>query len=338
MISYSKYAKTAVSLAVSLVVALVAEGTAVKDTMLVKVMPSEPSGIYEKVAERKSESFSKNTVSVEKKSSEKTVKRTSEKATEKATQKATEKASEKATQKATEKATEKATQKATEKATEKATQKDTEKASEKAAQKATEKSAQKATEKATEKATQKATEKVTEKASFSETKAKAKAKLYAEAPTEEATYPEKIVTAASANIQYEAGYLIPVANPDYEYSTGQVTLSDADRKLACQIVYGEAGGEGFEGCCLVAQCLKDSMVFLGYNSMADVQKYCRYDGWQENYSQTAEDAVNYIFDQNRSAVAHRILFFYATNICKSEWHETQNHILTRGNSRFFDMW
>ena len=280
MISYSKYAKTAVSLAVSLVVALVAEGTAVKDTMLVKVMPSEPSGIYEKVAERKSESFSKNTVSVEKKSSEKTVKRTSEKATEKATQKAT--------------------------------------------------------EKATEKATQKATEKVTEKASFSETKAKAK--LYAEAPTEEATYPEKIVTAASANIQYEAGYLIPVANPDYEYSTGQVTLSDADRKLACQIVYGEAGGEGFEGCCLVAQCLKDSMVFLGYNSMADVQKYCRYDGWQENYSQTAEDAVNYIFDQNRSAVAHRILFFYATNICKSEWHETQNHILTRGNSRFFDMW
>jgi len=336
MISYSKYAKTAVSLAVSLVVALVAEGTAVKDTMLVKVMPSEPSGIYEKVAERKSESFSKNTVSVEKKSSEKTVKRTSEKATEKATQKATEKASEKATQKATEKATEKATQKATEKATEKATQKATEKASEKAAQKATEKSAQKATEKATEKATQKATEKVTEKASFSETKAKAK--LYAEAPTEEATYPEKIVTAASANIQYEAGYLIPVANPDYEYSTGQVTLSDADRKLACQIVYGEAGGEGFEGCCLVAQCLKDSMVFLGYNSMADVQKYCRYDGWQENYSQTAEDAVNYIFDQNRSAVAHRILFFYATNICKSEWHETQNHILTRGNSRFFDMW
>ncbi len=334
MISYSKYAKTAVSLAVSLVVALVAEGTAVKDTMLVKVMPSEPSGIYEKVAERKSESFSKNTVSVEKKSSEKTVKKTSEKTTEKATQKATEKASEKATQKATEKATEKATQKATEKATEKATQKATEKASEKAAQKATEKSAQKATEKATEKATQKATEKVTEKASFSETKAK----LYAEAPTEEATYPEKIVTAASANIQYEAGYLIPVANPDYEYSTGQVTLSDADRKLACQIVYGEAGGEGFEGCCLVAQCLKDSMVFLGYNSMADVQKYCRYDGWQENYSQTAEDAVNYIFDQNRSAVAHRILFFYATNICKSEWHETQNHILTRGNSRFFDMW
>ena len=87
MISYSKYAKTAVSLAVSLVVALVAEGTAVKDTMLVKVMPSEPSGIYEKVAERKSESFSKNTVSVEKKSSEKTVKRTSEKATEKATEK-----------------------------------------------------------------------------------------------------------------------------------------------------------------------------------------------------------------------------------------------------------
>ena len=303
MSSYSKYAKAAMSLVVSLIVALVAEGVAVKDTMLVNVN-SEPSGVYEKVEEKKSRSLSENRVDIKK-----------EKAVEKATKKTVQKATEKATEKASQKATEKATVRATEKTTQKTTQKDV--------------------KKSTEKAT------VSDnKNEASSSGTSARKQLYPLAPTEEATEPEakSVIAAASADAQNDAGYLIPIANPDYGYSTGQVILSDADRKLACQIVYGEAGGEGFEGCCLVAQCLKDSMVFLGYNSIADVQKYCRYDGWQENYSQTAEDAVNYIFDQNKSAVAHRILFFYATNICTSEWHETQNHVLTRGNSKFFDMW
>lgn len=138
--------------------------------------------------------------------------------------------------------------------------------------------------------------------------------------------------------QYDAGYLVAIDKPDFNYSTLQVNLSDEDRKLACQIVYGEAGGEGFEQCCLVAQCLRDSMLSLGYTSIKDVQKYCKYDGWKENYSKTAEDAVNFVFDQNKSAIAHRVLFFYATNLCTSKWHETQNHVLTIGNSRFFDMW
>ena len=329
MSSYSKYAKAAMSLVVSLIVALVAEGAAVKDTMLVNVN-SEPSGVYEKVEEKKSRSLSENRVDIKK---EKAV----EKATKKTVQKATEKATEKASQKATEKPTQKATEKATEKPTEKTTQKATEKATEKATVRATEKTTQKATKKAAEKATVSDNK---NKALSSTSRTSARKQLYPLAPTEEATEPEAeiVISSASADAQNDAGYLIPIANPDYGYSTGQVILSDADRKLACQIVYGEAGGEGFEGCCLVAQCLKDSMVFLGYNSIADVQKYCRYDGWQENYSQTAEDAVNYIFDQNKSAVAHRILFFYATNICTSEWHETQNHVLTRGNSKFFDMW
>ena len=59
MSSYSKYAKAAMSLVVSLIVALVAEGVAVKDTMLVNVN-SEPSGVYEKEEEKKSRSLSEN--------------------------------------------------------------------------------------------------------------------------------------------------------------------------------------------------------------------------------------------------------------------------------------
>lgn len=138
--------------------------------------------------------------------------------------------------------------------------------------------------------------------------------------------------------QFELGYLIAIDNPDYNYSTNQIKLNEFDRKLACQIVFGEAGGEGFAGMCLVAQCLKDSMSFLGYSSIKEVQTKCKYDGWKEKYSEEAELAVSYIFDQNKSAIAHRIFYFYATNLVNSKWHETQNYILTYNKTRFFDEW
>lgn len=244
--------------------------------------------------------------------------------------KQTAKATEKATEKAIEKATAKAKTKAKTKATEKATEKPTEKATKKAKTQVKAKAKTKATEKATEKPTEAPTEAVTEATTASATEAYT---VPTEPPTE---WSQELQDNYDA--QYNAGYLVAIDNPDYIYKTGQITLSKEDKELACQIVYGEAGGEGFEGCCLVAQCLKDSMAFLGYSSIADVQKYCRYDGWQKNYSETAKQAVEYIFDQNRSAVAHRLLYFYAPNLCKSEWHESQYFVLQRGNSRFFDMY
>ena len=258
----------------------------------------------------------------------------------KATEKSTEKATEQSAKKDTKETVKKTTVKATEKATKKATEKVTEKATVKAAEKATEKAAEKATEKATKKPAKKITEKITQVPTEPSTEVstvKVSEKKDTVVPTEKSTQ----LTEELQNLyneQYERGYLIPIDNPDYLYSTGQVILCEADKELACQIVMGEAGGEGFEGCCLVAQCLKDSMVFLNYNSIAEVQKKCRYDGFREEYSQTAKDAVEYIFDQNRSAVAHRILFFYATDLCTSEWHESQLYVLTRRNSKFFDMW
>ena len=227
--------------------------------------------------------------------------------------------------------------KATEKPTVKATEKPTEKPTSKLKTEATEKPTSAPTEPATEVPTELVTEFVpdfiVEAPVPIESLADDTYVIPTEPPTEWTQELQDIYDA-----QYEAGYLYAIDNPDYGYSTGQVVLSEQDRVLACQIVYGEAGGEGFEGCCLVAQCLKDSMVFLGYNSIADVQKYCKYDGWQENYSATAEQAVDYIFNQNKSAVAHRILFFYAPDLCTSSWHETQKYVLTHNTSRFFDMW
>ena len=366
----TKYAKSMLVILFSFAVVMTVESTYIKektdtlstarssekvvtDTIRGEIVPSEKT-VENPVKKAHPELQNKATEKSTEKATEQSTKKVTKEAAEKITVKATEKATRKTTEKATEKVTEKVTEKATVKATEKATEKATKKVVEKATEKATKKAAEKATETVTEKATHKSTEKTTEKATEKATK------KITQVPTEPSTdvsyvkstmseekdtvVPTEKATQLTAelqslyNEQYERGYLIPIDNPDYLYSTGQVILCEADKELACQIVMGEAGGEGFEGCCLVAQCLKDSMVFLNYNSIAEVQKKCQYDGFREEYSQTAKDAVEYIFDQNRSAVAHRILFFYATDLCTSEWHESQLYVLTRRNSKFFDMW
>lgn len=227
-------------------------------------------------------------------------------------------------------------------------------------------SVEKPTEKSTEKSKKKPTEKSTEEATEpTEAPTEEITEAPTEAPTEFATMqvitivsntttseaydytlmnPTEPVTEWTQELQdlydeqYNAGYLVAIDNPDYSYYPMlQINLSEEDKILACQIVQGEAGGEGYESCCVVAQCLKDSMISLGYKSIKEVQINCKYDGWKEQYSEDALRAVEYIFDQNRSAIAHRVLFFYATNLCTSKWHETQNHILTINKTRYFDM-
>lgn len=238
------------------------------------------------------------------------------------------------------------------------------------AKKTAKSSVEKPTEKSTEKPTQKPTEKTTEDSTEpTEAPTEEITEAPTEAPTELATMqiirvvPEDVVKFSTLgaydhtdvaptepatewsqelqdlyDAQYDAGYLIAIDKPDYSYYPKlQINLSEEDKILACQIVQGEAGGEGYESCCLVAQCLKDSMISLGYKSIKEVQKYCKYDGWKEEYSDDAVRAVEYIFDQNQSAVAHRVLFFYATNLCTSKWHETQRYVVTVNKTRYFDM-
>ena len=46
----------------------------------------------------------------------------------------------------------------------------------------------------------------------------------------------------------------------------------------------------------------------------------------------------YIFDENHDAVQHRILYMYNPLLVASEFHESQNYILTYEDVRFFDRW
>lgn len=139
--------------------------------------------------------------------------------------------------------------------------------------------------------------------------------------------------------QWDAGYLLAIDNPDYGYGTSTVYLSDADRDLLERLCMGEFGTGGFIGAALIAQAVKDAMCFDGYTNVADVIKYCRYDGSTSMGTNDAcRQAVRYIFDDNHDAVQHRLLYMYNPYLVTSSFHESQNFILSYQGVRFFDRW
>lgn len=146
-------------------------------------------------------------------------------------------------------------------------------------------------------------------------------------------------TPASYEEQWNAGYLVAIDNPDKTYECSKVTLTDEDRDLLERLCYGEFGSGGFIGAALIAQCVKDAMCFDGYPTVEAVIKGCHYDGSTDKGTSTeCKQAVSYIFDQNKEAVQHRMMYMYNPNMVYSSFHESQNYILTYQDIRFFDRW
>ncbi len=136
-----------------------------------------------------------------------------------------------------------------------------------------------------------------------------------------------------------SGYLMNIANPDPNYKSYAIKLSDRDRDLAERIIMGEAGSMGYNGMAVVAQSLRDAYVRGGYSDVASViRDYGYYGSTSIRPSQTCKDVVKYIFDQGGAAVQHRVIAFYSTQYCSSSWHESQNFVCQIGKVRFFDLW
>lgn len=141
-------------------------------------------------------------------------------------------------------------------------------------------------------------------------------------------------TSSSSN--YQSGYLVSIANPDPSYSPSPVSLSSYDREKLERLVMGEGGSMGYTGCALIAQSIRDAMNRSNTTSIDRIiSEYQYYGSTACAPNQDVKDAVSFIFDQNGSAVQHRVLCFY---VGSSSWHETQNYITSIGNVRFFDLW
>lgn len=183
-------------------------------------------------------------------------------------------------------------------------------------------------EKKTEPTTAKA---VKAKKSTAATKPKKKAKT----GFSYATAPKK--PGVSYDAQWNAGYLVAIDNPDGGYHPPHIELSDKDRDLLERLCYGEFGDGGFTGAALVAQAVRDAMYTYGLHTVKDVINRFSYDGRTDHPGgQTIKDAVTYIFDMDKAAVQHRIIYMYDTAYVDSEFHETQNYVCTFKSTRFFD--
>lgn len=141
-------------------------------------------------------------------------------------------------------------------------------------------------------------------------------------------------TSSSSNSQ--SGYLVSIANPDPSYSPSPVSLSSYDREKLERLVMGEGGSMGYTGCALIAQSIRDAMNRSNTTSIDRIiSEYQYYGSTAYAPNQDVKNAVSFIFDQNGSAVQHRVLCFY---VGSSSWHESQNYITSIGNVRFFDLW
>ena len=146
-------------------------------------------------------------------------------------------------------------------------------------------------------------------------------------------------TPATINFVDQSEALMNIDLPDESYTGAAVTLDPADRELLEHLVMGEAGNEGFIGAALVAQAIRDAIVYKGFTSVAEVRNALSYSGNIDNTPNADTlSAVSYIFDQGGCAVKHTVYYFYAFHKTESKWHESQQFITQVGNHRFFSTW
>lgn len=153
-----------------------------------------------------------------------------------------------------------------------------------------------------------------------------------------ATAP-KVEDKASHSAQWDAGYLVAIDGPDTSYGCGHIELSDKDRDLLEKLCMGELGSGGFTGAALIAQAVKNAMYYDGYTNVQSVIDDYHYSGKLTTPTQRVKDAVIYVFDMDKDAIQHRILYMYNPKLMDekfSEFHEGLHYICTYQNVRFFD--
>lgn len=122
-----------------------------------------------------------------------------------------------------------------------------------------------------------------------------------------------------------------------EFKEVAFELSEYERWIVECMVMGEAGGESYKGKLLVAQCILNACLREDIQPSKVRTRY-KYSGWKEDVSDEVKAAVSEVFDDGYKAVDEPILYFYAPKYCKSDWHETQRHVITEGGHKFFALW
>lgn len=150
--------------------------------------------------------------------------------------------------------------------------------------------------------------------------------------------PNEVVSEVSSEIP-EPEESAPIVEESSEVSEETVDtvfyhLSAAERDVVEHIVAGEAGTESFEGQRAVAQCILEASIKDGI-APSEVRRKYQYAGWSDNVSDSVKAAVADVFDYGNMVTEEPIMYFYNPKLCVSTWHETQIHVITIGNHKFF---
>lgn len=111
-------------------------------------------------------------------------------------------------------------------------------------------------------------------------------------------------------------------------------LTDAERWEVASVVTAEAGGEPFAGMVAVAQCILQACEDDGIRPCEAVTNY-KYTKNRPEPTKEALEAVQAVFDFGQVATTEPIKYFYAPDLVQSEWHESQDYVMTINGHRFF---
>lgn len=140
-------------------------------------------------------------------------------------------------------------------------------------------------------------------------------------------------------MEVNSDILLKINKPDNSYNGTIVKLSKNDRYILEHLVMGEAGNQGYIGASLVAQAIRDTMVYKNIKTVEEVRISHKYSGRIDiEPNKDVIDACKFIFDEGGCAVRSKLFYFYAPGVVKSKWHESQNFVVEYKGHRFFKPW
>ena len=123
-----------------------------------------------------------------------------------------------------------------------------------------------------------------------------------------------------------------------ETTTPRYALTVSERDIVERVVMAEAGGEGFDGQRLVAQCILNTAEAMDMRPDEVVTAPNQYAAPAEHASEMVMDAVSAVFDDGDMVTDEPIRWFYAQARVYSAWHESKRYVLTYQNHKFFAEW
>ena len=122
---------------------------------------------------------------------------------------------------------------------------------------------------------------------------------------------------------------------EMESTTPRYALTVSERDIVERVVMAEAGGEGFDGQRLVAQCILNTAEAMDLRPDEVVLAPNQYASPANEASQEVKEAVSAVFDDGDMVTDEPIRWFYAPRYVYSAWHENKAFVLEYGGHRFF---